>query len=57
MTEKSLQEYIGLENGDKLIDVKMSIEDNKASPNDFLDQLSKIVKSDQENLLTDFIDY
>jgi hypothetical protein len=57
MIQKTLQEIIGLNDQDTLVDVKMSVDDNKASPSELIAQLRKIILSDQNNLLTDFVDY
>lgn len=50
---QSLKEFLGVPD---LIDVKVSI-NGIATPEEILRQMARVIKLDQQGLLTEFIDY
>ena len=50
----SLREFFGIAD---LIDVNVTINETAKDPKEILDEMSKIIKADLEDQLTEFVDY
>lgn len=55
--EKTLQNFLGIDSENSVIDIKLSIENNRSTPEDLLSQVKKVIDADNEGILTDFVDY
>lgn len=53
----SLQELLDIDSSDKIIDIKLSIENFRSTPDQLLEQVKQVINADKEGILSNFIDY
>ena len=55
--ENTLNDFLGSDPKDSAVDIKLSIENNRSTPEELLSQVKRVIDADKDNILTDFIDY
>lgn len=55
--KQSINDFLDNKDGDKVIDIKLSIENNRSTPDELLQQVKNIIEADKADTLSDFVDY
>ena len=55
--EQSIQNLLDIESSDEIIDIKLSIENFRSTPDQLLEQVKQVINADKEGILSEFIDY
>lgn len=55
--KQSINDFLDNKDGDKVIDIKLSIENNRSTPDELLQQVKNILEADKADTLSDFVDY